>query len=229
MKKNKITPYWRADYIIKKAILDGIQTCSNYITGIVLDIGCGNKPYEKLFTGAIKYFGLDIPVHYSANKEDKKADIYCNLIRSLPIKNACIDGVIATEILEHMINPTFFLEECSRIMKKDGCILITTPMTWEMHEIPFDYYRYTKFGLIKLLENSGFKIERIIPHSNSFLTVVQLYNLLIYNKFILNHPRFIRSVFSIIVFLISRISLFIFYNAKDAKLPLGYTVLAKKN
>ena len=44
-----------------------------------------------------------------------------------PVKNERYDVIIASEIIEHVFDTDFFIEELKRILKPNGRIIITTP------------------------------------------------------------------------------------------------------
>jgi len=138
----------------------------------VLDFGCGAKPYKQLFTSATAYIGLDIEVsgHDHANEQ---VDVYYDG-KIVPFENGSFDSVFATEVFEHVFNIDEVLPEIHRVLKKGGLLLITCPFVIPEHEKPYDYARYTSFGIRHLLEKHGFGIKRQIKTGNYLETVAQL-------------------------------------------------------
>lgn len=69
---------------------------SRYAAGIVLDIGCGKKPFLDVFEGCVhRYIGLDIPSKIDrpdANERAARTDLYGDGL-SLPLKDASVDTV----------------------------------------------------------------------------------------------------------------------------------------
>jgi SAM-dependent methyltransferase len=63
-------------------------------------------------------------------------------------------------VLEHVFNPDDFLNEVNRVLKPSGKLLLTVPFVWDEHEQPYDYARYSSFGLRSLLEKHGFSIVK---------------------------------------------------------------------
>ena len=61
-------------YILRKRLFQGIARNAHYIKGMVLDFGCGNKPYLDLFNYE-KYIGLDFETEVSMRLYGK-ADVY---------------------------------------------------------------------------------------------------------------------------------------------------------
>ena len=65
-------------------------------------------------------------------------------------------------------------------MKVGGKLLLTVPFVWDEHEQPYDYARYSSFGLKSLLEKCGFEIIEHHKSVNDFGVVIQLINGYIY-------------------------------------------------
>jgi len=119
----------------------------------VLDIGCGHKPYADLFAGC---------VHVGINNTtaDASPDVVADAT-SLPIASQSIDLVFCTQVLEHVPHPSKLLQECRRVLKAGGWLILSAPFYWPLHEEPHDYYRYTSYGLKQLLADAGFADCRI--------------------------------------------------------------------
>ena len=108
-------------------------------TYIALDAACGDQSWN--------YSGLDA----IANLE------------KVPFKPNSFDVVICTQVLEHVREPQLVLNEFFRIAKEGGSIYISAPQGWGVHQAPYDFFRYTHFGLRYLLEKSGFEMISITP------------------------------------------------------------------
>jgi SAM-dependent methyltransferase len=77
---------------------------------------------------------------------------------ALPFCDGCFDSALCTEVLEHVPSPERALRELRRVLKCGGQLLITAPMTWGLHYEPFDYFRYTRYGLEQLVIDAGFEV-----------------------------------------------------------------------
>lgn len=165
-------------YFARKGLYENISILSNYIKGDTLDVGCGQKPYEKLFNSS-RYIGLELDT--IENRKNKRADYFYDGT-TFPFQDSEFDSVIANEVFEHVFSPSDFLSEIYRVLKPGGILLITVPFVWDEHEQPHDFARYTSFGLQHLLEKSGFEIIEHRKSVSDIRVVFQLLNGYIYKK-----------------------------------------------
>lgn len=63
------------------------------------------------------------------------------------------DFVILDQVLEHVEDPVKALREIHRVLKSGGWLICTTPFLIQIHNYPSDYWRFSKEGMKKLLEN----------------------------------------------------------------------------
>lgn len=130
-------------FIMKQIQLNVFQECSHYISGDVLDIGCGATPFKEL-TNTKTYLGIDL---------ERLPDVHVvGSILFLPFKGGFFDSLIITEVLEHIFDPLKAFEEAKRVLRPGGHAFISVPMTWGLHYEPNDFWRYTKYALLKLAE-----------------------------------------------------------------------------
>ncbi len=142
---------------------------SAHIVGTVLDIGCGEKPYRRLFPGAHRYYGTETQHTFARSA----AHDIAALGESLPFVSGTFDAVVCTEVLEHVPEPSRVLTEVYRVTIPGGVVLLSTPMTWGLHEEPYDFYRYTNHGLQYLFEKAGFQLVSVRQTTGTLGTVGQ--------------------------------------------------------
>ncbi len=123
---------------------------------VVLDAGAGSQPYRDLFDHA-HYESADFE---AVDKSYAPSTYICDLA-SIPVEDGRFDRVVFNQVLEHIPEPSIVLSELRRVMKGDAKIICTCPLFYEEHEIPYDFYRYTQFGLKHLFQEAGFEIETI--------------------------------------------------------------------
>lgn len=143
-------------YLVRASIFESLKLNLKNLSGILLDVGCGQMPYKKYIlenSGVKKYISLDIESAIDYGGE--KPDLYWDGV-TIPVDNASIDCVIATEVLEHCSFPDIIIKEICRVLKPQGKLVFTVPFLWPLHEVPHDAFRYTPFMLERLLSNNGF-------------------------------------------------------------------------
>lgn len=159
-------------YIVRTCIYRAIQRNAGFITGDALDFGCGSKPYRHLFK-TNRYVGLD--VHQSGHDhEHEPVDVYYdgNII---PFQNNSFDSCFSSQVFEHVFQLTHSLHEIFRIVKHGGRCLFLVPFVWEEHEVPYDFGRYSSFGLEFLIKQTGFEIIKRETDSHYFQVLAQLW------------------------------------------------------
>jgi SAM-dependent methyltransferase len=154
------------------------------LSGRLLDIGCGTKPYEP-YLRVQQYVGVEIDTERS--RATSKADVFYDGKR-IPFDDGSFDSVLANEVFEHVFNPGEFLTEVNRVMTMNGVFLLTVPFVWDEHEQPHDYARYTSFGLIHILGLHGFEVVRHTKSVANTRVIFQLINEYIYKKTYVNNP-----------------------------------------
>jgi len=119
----------------------------------VLDFGCGGSPYRSLFPNA-DYFRADVNGAQNIDFEISETGK-----TNAPSNSA--DLILSTQVLEHCASPRIYLQECHRVVRKPGKLLLVTHGLFEEHSCPFDFFRWTEDGLRTLLEECDFKVESI--------------------------------------------------------------------
>jgi SAM-dependent methyltransferase len=102
-------------------------------------------------------------------------DIEIEPQQALPLDAASIDTLLSTQTLEHIEDVEFYISECARLVRPDGVLILTAPMQWRHHEVPYDYWRFTQYGLISLLERHGFSIKSIAPCGGVYALIGQIF------------------------------------------------------
>jgi SAM-dependent methyltransferase len=127
---------------------------------LVLDAGAGDCRYQPLFAQA-RYESADF---CQAEPGFAYAEVtYVCDLASIPVEDCRFDLVVCTQVLEHVPEPKAVLQELFRVLKPGARLWLTTPLFYAEHMAPYDYFRYTRFGLDHLLRSVGFHIERVEP------------------------------------------------------------------
>lgn len=116
----------------------------------ILDYGCGDVPYRSLFSDSCNYQAADIP-------GNKHANMIMDNSGAIPADDS-FDVVLSIQVLEHVPDYTFYLQEANRVLKPGGLLFISTHGWWTHHPFPNDYWRWTREGLEKIIDESSFEI-----------------------------------------------------------------------
>ncbi len=127
-----------------------------FARGKILDLGCGDMTHrEMLKNKANEYISTD---KYACHPDiDVIADI-----NSLPFKNSEFDTVFCSQVFEHISKPWVAIKEVSRVLTKNGILILTVPHLCYLHGEPEDFYRYTKYGIEKIAKEGRLNIVKIV-------------------------------------------------------------------
>src|SRR3954451_23896500 len=82
-------PSWHRTYLAILMLENSFRHCAPYVKGLTLDVGCGQRPYEKtFFTGATKYIGTD----YLSDRS--RPDVISSALQ-IPFKPETFDTVVS--------------------------------------------------------------------------------------------------------------------------------------
>ena len=138
------SPTWS----IRKPLADWLRAEGARASGKrVLDVGCGVKPYLPYFSGATSYVGVDV-------QDNPHADLH-GAIEALPVEDGSFDVVLATQVLEHVDDPTVAVRELHRVTAPGGRVLASTHGVMVFHPNPVDHWRWTHTGLERLFATNA--------------------------------------------------------------------------
>jgi len=146
----------RESPLIRLTILGLVIYASKQLkTGMsLLDVGAGDCPYKSVFAN-ITYKSADFAgTEYHQFKE---IDYVCPA-DNIPVKEKSFEAILCTEVLEHVPEPKNVLAEFNRVLKNKGNLFLTTPLIFQVHEEPYDFFRYTPYSFMNLLEETGFEV-----------------------------------------------------------------------
>lgn len=197
--RNDFFPGWFAlltnpFFIARSGLVKHMRSLAPQLKGDLLDVGCGRKPYKSLFT-VNSYLGLDIenPGH---SHEQEDIDVFYDGT-TFPFPDNQFDSALCNQVLEHVFNPEDFVKEIHRVLKPGGKLLLTVPFAWDEHEQPYDFARYSSFGLKALFERNGFVVREHRKSVNHVGALFQLINAYIY-KITLTKSYPINALFALV-------------------------------
>lgn len=198
------------------------------LKGVLYDFGCGEAPYKDFFLKYVKeYIGVD----WSNSLHNTKADIVADLNKPLSIDSNVADTIVSLSVLEHLSEPQIMLNEAHRVLKRSGTIILQVPWQWWVHEKPYDFFRYTPYGLEYMFKKAGFK-DIVIKPSSGFFTMWFL-KINYFTKRFIRGPRALRFIIKIFLipfwFLLQKLAPLLDKIDKNWSLEtMTYYVIAKK-
>jgi SAM-dependent methyltransferase len=122
-------------------------------TRLVVDMGCGDSPYEAMFRCKnCRYVCCDI---------NGEVDLLLQPGQCVDLPNNSADGVVSFQVLEHVWDLDWYLGECHRVLKPGGWLLLSTHGTWPYHAHPTDFRRWTRDGLLAELKERHFEVQAV--------------------------------------------------------------------
>lgn len=145
----------------------------------VLDVGCasGSFVYSAKIAGLLP-IGIDLDANSIKFGQKEGLDLRHGKINDMHFKAGSFDAINLGDIMEHVKDPKSFLEECFRILKEKGVIIISTPNTnslfpritkwiykkfkimWSHTTPPYHLFDFSDENLTKFLEDSNFVIKK---------------------------------------------------------------------
>ena len=200
-----------------------ISRISNELDGIdslkVLNVGAGGtiETYLKTKFNFVRSIDVDV------NREPDQVIDVCDL-NQLKDLTFTPQLICMFEVLEHTKNPINAIQNLYEIIDENSYVMLSTPFIFHIHDEPYDFFRFTKYGLEILFQN--FKEVVIKPRNGWFETILVLFVRLRMERNILS--KMIGNLFILIYFLLTPITYLLQSIIKSEKITTGYFVYAKK-
>ncbi len=204
------------DIILEKVL-------AKYAHGKLIDLGCGDMPFKELIQSkTIQYDTLDI------DKTNSEIKFIADIQDMNMIDQSSYDCALALSVLEHVQNPFLAISEISRILKKSGILILSAPCIMHIHDSPKDFFRYTNYGILSLLNSASLNMIEIEPTGGFFSYVGHLISSILICLF-WHIPIMKRFVYFINKYVIVK-SFYLLDKVfdKEKVFAIGYVCVAKK-
>lgn len=150
--------------------------CSNFLkveNSAIIDIGCGlGYVLKKLPRNNTRLVGIDINRHLVGHAKAQCGNNRCDFVvadaNSLPFASNAFDHAFIIEVIEHLADPGRTLRECSRILRAEGKLTLTTPnglyfrmLHYRSLASPYHVNEYAFWEIIRLVTLAGFSLNRL--------------------------------------------------------------------
>jgi SAM-dependent methyltransferase len=182
----------------------------------ILDLGAGELRYKKYFEHCV-YKSQDLCVgddEWYFKNIDIKSSIY-----DVPVDSNSYDFILCTQVLEHLEFPEKAFAEFNRILKPGGKVFLTVPLGQGEHQVPHDYFRYTRYGLKSLGNRNELELIYIKSQGGIFINLEYILWQSISYLLPFNNIALIRYIYFIILIPVKILSgiLFIILDVFDRK------------
>ncbi|MBF9020215.1 methyltransferase domain-containing protein [Rhodobacterales bacterium HKCCA1058] len=114
----------------------------------------------------------------------------------LPYGDNTFDVVVTTKvIMEHVTSPDAVVSELYRVLKPGGRAFVIAPHVRRQHQAPYDFFRYTEYGLKHIFASSGFSECTTTP-TGGFMALVGYYGYFFQRG--LNIPKFFEKTLDLL-------------------------------
>jgi SAM-dependent methyltransferase len=80
---------------------------------------------------------------------------------ALPFADGLFDVVLSQEMVEHVPDPFRAVREAARVLRPGGTLYLQAPFVIGYHPGPEDYWRFTRAGIRRLVEQAGLECVRV--------------------------------------------------------------------
>jgi len=130
IRQNKRAPKYR----LARRTQEVIDSVISFYPGkpqSILDVGTADAAMLKALEATFKpqlavglEYCFDLLLH---GKPAGATELLCGNAQHLPFQDDTFDLIVATAVIEHVPSPEIMMNECARVLKPDGIIVITTP------------------------------------------------------------------------------------------------------
>ena len=160
-------------YLVRRNLFLALRRHATCFKGTrCLDVGCGSKPYESLFEFG-DYIGIDVEIS-GHDHSNSIIDVFYDG-KNIPFEDDSFSHIFCSEVLEHVEDPLSLIKEMHRVLAPGGKMLVTVPFIWPVHEAPYDFYRYTKWGIESVLRRGGFGVNQVDISGGTLTVLLQLF------------------------------------------------------
>lgn len=138
-----------------------VKDLRRHFTGDVLDVGCGIGEFLQLHPESV---GLDLNLYLVNYCHDKGLRCCPGSADSLPFPSDSFNGVLLSNVIEHLIEAEIPVAEAVRVLKPGGTLVITVPMEAGFRYDPTHVRMFRHEDLYELARTHGLQLKTIYPY-----------------------------------------------------------------
>lgn len=153
---------WKFNWLANHKIMAAIRRVAHHAHGDLLDMGCGSKPFAPLFAGGRvrRYWGTDLS--QSPYLGGARLDAFARA-EAQPFRDGSFDTVVGFSMLTYLPEPGRAIREAHRVLRPGGVLILEFTQMVPLHDEPWDFFRFTRYGAEHLLREAGFEPVEYVP------------------------------------------------------------------
>jgi len=160
----------------------------------VLDVGCGTcQSLLEIKRLGGEAWGIEVDKNSQKVAKKLKLKFHLGTIHNCKFPKKYFDLITASQVIEHEPNPLKFLQECKKLLKPGGKIILSFPNTeaffrklwgrnWLHWHVPYHLNHFNKKSFGILTKNAGLKTESLKTVTPNLWTILQI-------RSVLNSPK----------------------------------------
>jgi SAM-dependent methyltransferase len=220
-------------YFLQKQSARRREIIESHLNGKVLDIGSGDaEPRYSIKETVASYITLDLP---QTNVKYLKRPLVFADAHALPFEEGVFDGVLLLEVLEHVRHPTQALAEAYRVLREGGTLCVSTPFLYPLHDEPYDFFRFSVYGLRELLRQEHWQIIFEDEYSNFLIFSALSWNLYLMHQMqrLAEQSRYLTLIITLpivalLVLCANLLAMSFKFLFSRSRFPINYCFIARK-
>jgi len=144
----------------------------HHAKGRLLDHGCGKVPLYGMYRDLVREI---VCIDWSGSFHGTEhVDQIVDLNGPLPFADESFDTILSNDVMEHIKEPEIAWAEMARVLRPYGKIILSVPFLYGVHEVPYDYHRWTAFKLRAFCEANGLNVLELQPYGGGLEVVLDI-------------------------------------------------------
>ena len=166
-----MTAFMRLSRSYRRILLNAwLEQFQGKLRGIVLDVG-GEKKSQVAYAFPAAH-GVQHWIYLNLDPT-KAPDVMANG-EHIPMAASSVDAVICMETMEHVGDPRQVTSEFGRILRPGGTLILSVPFMYRIHSRPWDFWRFTEYGVRRLVAEAGLEVVQLEPLGRLFTVLCDL-------------------------------------------------------